>query len=399
MSSLKKVLTSIFIGIMALCLLADGLYLVIKYCLPAKMVSQTFHVGDLTTKNDDGSTSSLGKIMEINYYANSDYSGKELFELKFNMLKDEQTDSVFSTGIQYVCDDGLSYYASHYKNENRGFLGFGGTNSYFKTMFNTTAFYYNVDGSNASYVASLPITEDNYFLITIGDEQFRMHLRKNLSADKTKLNPYYFVTKTEEMLWAQMYNYYLLDWNYLIASLLNSVRSLEVGYDGTLTFKFGDIFDYYKYDEENAEYKLVERTKKGDLIEQVINNYYIVKVNTYYTGAKIASDSMFNMIEGNVNYNTTGINQLDYSFGRQIYKLTEYDFNYVYVENDKSFQVYLKDNIKNFLANKKNYLLDITLNYSVLKENFINLSPVNHDFFVYDDVFIEDLILEVTVVW
>lgn len=395
MSTLKNIFKGIIIALLSLCIIFDGLYLVIKYCLPTKMVSQTFHVGDLAKKDENGNTSSLGKIMEINYYANSDYSGKELFELKFNMFKDEKMDSVFSTGVQYVGDN-LSYYASHYKNENRGFLGFGGTNSYFKTMFNTTAFYYNVDGSNASYVASLPITEDNYFLITIGDEQFRMHLRKNLSADKTKLNPYYFVTKTEEMLWAQMYNYYLLDWNYLIATLLNSVRSLEVGYDGTLTFKFGDIFDYYKYDEENAEYKLVERTKNGDLLEQVINNYYTVKVNTYYTGAKIASDSMFNMIEGDINFNTTGkIQTNDYTYSREIITLDQYDFDYTY-QSDIFYTMTLKDNVKNYLLTKKLFVIRIELNSEILSDNGVAIQyDKNYSFINFDEVLTKDAVLEV----
>lgn len=190
MSVTKKFFLGIFIAFMSFCILADGLYLAIKYFFPTKMVSTTFNVGNLTKKNEDGESKVIAPIFEINYYANEDGSGVELFDLKLNTLKNEESEAVFSTGLQIVGGDekidAKWIQFSHYDN-------FWGTycERKYKLKFNSSIYYYNVDGNNASYIASLPIEDDDYFLITIGDELFRMHIRKSLSDDKTKLEPYY----------------------------------------------------------------------------------------------------------------------------------------------------------------------------------------------------------------
>ena len=403
MTVVKNIFKGILIALISICILFDGLYLVIKYLLPDKLISTTFHVSDLTRKNENGETVSLGKVMELNYYANLDGSGKEMLDLKLNMFKDEKTNGIFSTGIQFIGnDEEITPYWRHYKSEDTGFLGWGGVNYLFRTEFNALTYYYNIDGNNASYVASLPITDDNYMVITINEETFRMHLRKELSSDKTKLNPFFFKEKVKQILWASEYNYKLLDWNYLAGVLLKSVRSLEPGYDGTLTFKFGDIFDYYKYDDVSKQYKKVERTKNGDLLEQVINNYYTIKVNTYYTGAKSASDSIFKMVAGDYKYNTTDSSQTnDYSLGREIIELDEFDFDYYAKYNDDnkvtSYRAIMKDNVKQFLKNKDNYLLRITFNDKNLRERnvVIKFNSDDYEYLVFDDVFTKDLLLEV----
>ena len=396
MSSIKKAFIILFAIVMSISLIFDGLYLIIKFCLPSKVVVKTFNVSDLIHKKEDGTTTNLGKVMELSYYANEDGSGVELLDVKLNILKNEKTASTFSTGLQIVGgDEKLNAYLKKYYSSS---YFFGGTDRYFKTFFNGETCYYNVDGNNASYVASLNIEDDSFFLITIGEEQFRMHIRKNLSDDKAKLEPYFEQKKLRNFLFGADYDYIKYDWNYLVGILLKSVQSLEPGFDGSLTFKFGDIFDYYKYDEEKQQYSKIERTKTGDLINEVINNYYTIKVNTYYSGAKKASDSLFNMIEGDYKYNLSNEPDIaDFDYGREIIQLDEYDFDFIQVEGKKFYKMKLKDNIKNYVVSKKNYRFDVKISKYNLVSNMILLSGSlkNEDIFIFDEIFNSDTIEEV----
>lgn len=395
MTKTKKILLSILIVLMLLCIASDCLYLVIKYCFPEKMIANTFNVDDLISKKDNGETVSLGKVIELNYYANEDLSGVEMLEIKLNTLKNEKSSSVFSTGMQIVADSQEEKLTSYWKNISKGGNGVGNAWNYYDITFNGKVYYYNVDGVNFAYTASLPINEDSYFLITIGEDQFRMHPRKKISDDKKTLEPYYVTEYSDKFLWMSTAYNYLVDWNYIASILLKSVQSLEPGYDGSLTFKFGDIFDYYKYDEKNKSYEKIERTKSGALIEQVINNYYTIKVNTYYSGAIVATDSLFNMIENKSDYNKTNSTEMnDYSLDRQIISLTEKHFLCKFVEGtDIDFKLQLKDEVKEILQNRTKYKLYIKINKEYLTENAVNYAGL-----IYDDFLTEDLIYKVEVI-
>lgn len=395
MSKLKKSLFAILIVIMFLCIASDGLYLVIAYCLPSKMVANTFNVSDLVTKDDAGNLTSLGKIMEINYYANEDGSGVEMFELKFNTLKNEKSSDIFSGGLQIVLESDSSKISSAWMRSNLESDWLGNSCVSYEMTFNGSTYYYNSDGNNTSYIASLSIENDSYFLITIGNEQFRMHPRKILSEDKKTLKNYYSEKVIGGVLWAKFCQRYYYDWDYIAATILKSVQSLEPGFDGCLTFKFGDLFDYYQFNEESVTYEKIERTQSGSLIEEVINNYYTIKVNTYYSGATVATDSLFNMIEGQSDFNKTNSSEMnDYSLSRQIISLNETHFDYKYVEGtDCDFKLKLKDDVKNFLQDKSKYKILITINLSELSNCDINYAGL-----IYDDFLTSELVYKVEVV-
>ena len=391
---MKRILTIFCVVVFALCLLSDGLYLVLKFAVPQKMTAITNNVDKLYSKDEDGKTTEHGPVMELYYYANQDKSGVELLDFKLNYFKNEKSDSVFSSGLQVVNSDNpaiTSYWSRYDSTAN----GLGTTWEYFKTTFNSPTYYYNTDGKNASYAASFPIEEDNYFLITIGDEQFRMMPRKTVNNDASKLEPYYFEEWHQDFLWMGSHIYKKLDWNYIVNIMLESLRSLEPGFDGTLTFKFGDLFDYYSYDEEKQIYTKIERTKNGSLIEEVITNYYNIRVKTFYRGATSASDSLFNIIQNEYNFNLTNSGQTnDYSIGKQIITLTQYDFDYIFVEGSKnSYKLKLKDNIKQYLSDKSNYLIKVVLQQNILSENFIK-----YDGLIYDEIVTENLISEVVLI-
>lgn len=389
MSPARKIILGILITFLSICFFADAIYIVLKFCVPEKVVVNTYNVSDLIVVDEDGTSHSLGKVMEVNYYANEDKSGVELFDLKLNTLKNEQSENTFSSGIQLVSyDEKIEACGNSGIKFDKGLLGIKGTDYYYKLFYNCNEYFYNCDGSNISYTASLSINDDDYFLITIGEEKFRMTL-KNFTSEK--------LAEDKPVLWATNCYFAYGDWNYLAHIILNSIRSLPYGYDGTLTLKFGDLFDYYAYNEESHQYNnKTSTTSDGSLITQVINNYYTVKVNTYYSGARVATDSLFNMIEEDYAFNLTDSSVMnDYYLERQIIDLDQYDFDFIQSENNLvHYDMKLKDNIKEYLSTKNRYVLRITIDTSVLLEQHIGQSPL----LIYDDFLTEDLVYKVVYV-
>lgn len=374
MTRVKKTFLGILIIVLILCVIADAMFLVIKYILPDKITSNTYHVNELTVKEADGSTTSLGNIFEIKYYANSDGSGVELLDIKMNFLKDEKSKSTFSSGIQLInlATEKQAPFNEVWQNKEQTGFWIGNWcwwgDRFYSPTFENNSFYYNTDGKNYSYKATQPINEDNYFLITIGEEKFRMALKlansdiEAVDNNRNKCRAY-------------------VDFNYLTKILYSTVSTIQSGYDGTLTLKFADLFDYYGLDEKTGQYeKEKELTADGMPIKDIVTNYYTVKLNTYSRGAQTSSDSLFGIVANDYNYNKTNSSMIEgYYISRNIVTLTEYDFDYK-INTSNTHDAYLKDNVKQYLSTLKNYKLEIKINKDKLFANGVIFNQV-----VYDD--------------
>jgi hypothetical protein len=379
MSKVKKIFLGILIVALIFCVIADAMFLVIKYILPDKITSNTYHVNELTVQESDGSTTSLGNIFEIKYYANSDGSGVEMLDIKMNYLKDEKSSTTFSSGIQLVnlaTEEQSSFNEKWVCQEQTGFwVGnwcWWGTRFYSPTYENNS-FYYNTDGENYSYKATQSINDDNYFLITIGNEKFRMALKHSNS------EVYSYDTNGSKV---RAY----VDFNYLTKILYSTVSTIESGYDGTLTLKFADLFDYYGFDEESGQYSMEKTlTADGMPIKDIVTNYYTVKLNTYSRGAQTASDSLFGIVANDYNYNKTNSSMTEgYYISRNIVTLTEYDFDYK-LNSENTHDAYLKDNVKQYLDTLKDYKIEIKISKDKLFVQGVIFNEVVYDDYINDN--------------
>ena len=375
MAKIKKTFLSILIIALIFCVVADAMFLVIKYILPDKISSNTYHVNELTVKEADGSTTSLGNIFEIKYYANSDGSGVEMLDIKMNFLKDEKSKSTFSSGIQLVnlaTENQAPFneiWKSQYKQHT--FLWWG--INFYSPTFENNSFYYNTDGKNYSYKATQPINKDNYFLITIGEEKFRMALKlansdiEAVDNNNNKCRAY-------------------VDFNYLTKILYSTISTIQSGYDGTLTLKFADLFDYYGLDEKTGQYTMEKQlTADGTPIKDIVTNYYTVKLNTYSRGAQTASDSLFGIVANDYNYNKTNSSMTEgYYVSRNIITLTEYDFDYK-INANNTHDAYLKENVKQYLSTLNNYKLELKIDKNKLFATGVIFNQIMYDDYINEN--------------
>lgn len=390
MSTIKKIFMWLVIIWIAFCIIADGLYLGIKFFAPAKVIVNTFNVSDLVKKNEDGTTSNLGKIFEFEYWSNTSGNGLEMLEAKFNYLANEKTDNVFSSGIQVIGNENGSIVSYLSIDDNsakeKGILGLGGYDKWSKISF-SNEYEYNFDG-NTAYKATLPVTKDNYFLITIGNEQFRLIFKQD-SYD-FKYYSYQFLTAT--------YTYYqFVDFNFLVNQVFNAIKELPAGFNGTITFKFGDLFEYAALNEETNQYEVI-KTDSGtySLINSQIDNYYTISVKVHADGITNAKDSMFKVVGEDYNFNLGNSQDTsDYTIGKKLICLTQNDFDFVEVENKQGhYNLVLSQTMKDYLQTQSDYLVDISIDTAWFEQNNIVFEEIT-----YDETFSQDLVLKVVMKW
>ena len=361
----------------------DAWWMYIYKFAPDKVTSNTFNLSNLTTA--DGSVTK--NFVEINYKRNDDQSGRELFELKFNYFTDENHETIFSQGMQYVGKSNDSklewkYYKDNSQtkgvwlngtagwyngNDNYGYWGGYKTNEEDTEIFN----YQSSNDYKTTLVSSNDLLNDNRFKVTIGEDNFLMGF-KGSNAEMTPENfqykekgdyHFYLVYGKQDIKF--YYSYY--DVNYFAYLLFNAVKTLPAGTNETTLFEFGDIFDYYKESEIPNVYEevAVDKTNCPKIINDM-KSYYGIKVNVTADGAKKANDSMFNCIAGNSNFNLTGDYSSDtYFYGRSIIDVTIYDFDLVKIE-EAYFALKLKqDFLDEYLQYKGKIRLNVVIDTTI----------------------------------
>lgn len=341
----------IFAILISLVFLAmDAWWITIYKYAPDKVTSNTFNLSSLTTA--DGSVTK--NFVEVNYMRNDNQQGLELFEVKFNYFTDEGHENLFSQGLQFVGNtetDKLSW--TYYKDEsqtkgiylngtsgwyaadnNYGYWGGYKTNEEATTIFN----YQSSNDYATTLVSTNELLNNSRFKVTIGEDNFLMSF-KNRNAEMTPENfqykekgryHFYVVYGRQDM----KFYYSAYDVNYFAYLLYNAVCSLPAGTNETALFEFGDIFDYYKETDTPNVYEeiAVDKANCPKIISD-IKSYYGIKVNVVSDGVKKASESMFNCVAGNSNFNLTGDYSDDtYFYGRSMIDVNIYDFELVKVE-------------------------------------------------------------------
>ena len=390
-------------------------YLYIANMGKEKIASTTYEVGFQTVTNEEGE-STVKPFMEINYFANEDGSGLEMFEIRFNYMLDENQQAFYSQGLQYLTkseDEGIEFeyivdktfapvttkidinwpFPTEIFQDRMGAYRFNEDST---EIFN----YASADDYEHTTLSTNPINNSSSFKIQLGDELFLMKFKNYEDTLRTKSN---YVSRTKgpeetKIVYTDFYyfdNYHYYDLGYFTKLLYEMAKSTAVGTNSTMIFEFGDLFDYYAYNEESGQYnETAVNEEKQKLIENDIKSYYAIKVSTSASGAKYAKDSLFNSIKGNTGYNSTGDYIADdYFIGRSKLEVSEKDFDLV--ENTAGNFLKLKETFINYYKPYKDtIMLEIVINlddFNLLEINIGGFAPDSgiENFTVYSCKFAE----------
>lgn len=393
-----KAIGIVFAVILCLgCVGMDAWWLYIYKFAPDKVTSNTFNLSDLTTASGD-----VKNFVEINYNRNDEKNGYEMFEIKFNYFTDEKHENFFSQGLQYVGnskEDKLEWTYYKDKSQTKGvYLNassgwYNGHNNYgywggYKTDEDKNSIYnyQSVNDYKTTLSSTNELINESKFKITLGGQNFLMGF-KNRNTEMTPENfqykqkgDYHFYLVFGKQDYNFYYSYY--DVNYFSYLLYNAVKTLPAGTDETTVFEFGDIFDYYKEKEDTPnvyEEVAVDKANCPKVISDM-KSYYGIKVKVSADGVQKASDSMFNCVAGNANFNLNGDYTSDtYFYGRSIIDVSIYDFDLVKID-EIYFALKLKQDFLNEYVQYKNKIcLNITIDTTLQELNGLQYVGFTND--------------------
>ena len=391
---MKKVLIIIFTILCVVCVSIDIWCLVVYQFGEEKVVSNTVELDLQETADGDEKKA----FMEINYFKNSNKNGLELFEIKYNYFMDETLNEIVSVGSQYVADTKEDKLAWNYTNmvdyhitakERFGILNIGLRyvyDTYFAYELVGNSSYYEYQSPN-DFEFSIgndinPMNDASMFKITIGDEIYGMKFKQDFTV------PDYFIgTASLETAFTQDINhcYPYINHNFMAYKICESLRKAIVVGNSYQVLQFGDFFDYYKYD--GKVYSPISDIDNSKITTE-FNNFYVVKINISNDGARVATDSLFNQVQGNASFNLTGGHVYEnYYYGRNVITLTASDFNYILVE-DKFYKLALSDKFKKAYEEYANgIVLDITIDLDKLSAHDIEFAGFENGTFGEFDIY------------
>lgn len=363
------------------CICVDAFYIYIKYFAGnKKVVSSTFELALQTLA--DGETKK--PFLEVAYYSNKKNNGLELFDVKYNYLMDENKTNFFSQGLQYVGTKEKSIYENfetfvlddtYEKSYKKEGAWYSGAVYYYHNWFGRyTPDVYNYQSSNDYETTTLstnPIDNNSFFKIDLNGTIYGMRFKSNykIASDGNFIGQYKIGYENHfiytDFDYGDFYAY--MDHNYFNKVLFYSIAGMKPGTDQYVIFEFGDLFDYYVFNESTSTYNLVvkenfiDEARKIDKNAQIdttgllgkvykeVKSYFAIKVSIFEDGAMRASDSLFNSVEGSQNYIKAGLKDEasieDYFIGRSVIDLTINDFKLV--QDGSSLELALTDEARN----------------------------------------------------
>ncbi len=418
MTKRKIAFTVIAIITAIVCLIPIGGWVYIHFWGKTKNPSYVYNVSEIVKA--DGSKED---IVKLRYYANADKSGLEMFEVDFSSFFDETRGDVKSQGLQFVAEDSdtpldwtldwqegyldrhkigrSNWYweTNHIGFRKRFYASFGtwGMNS--GAAYN----YATSNGYQTTISDNNPLSANTGFKISLQDsignaEVFLMQFKgRYFEVEGQKIRPdkdgkykavngknnWYpavndfdknsnFVQRHKDGLHGD-YTYYIdtfytYDPYWFAHELYSSVaKSVPAGTSEYITFSWGNLFDFKKYDEESKTYKTVEGNEWEKVLNYVSTNI-TVKVETYERGVQKASDSMFNVVKENPAYNITGDKVYDdYFYGQNIVTLDITEFDLVQVVDTQYCLKLSENSFEHYSKYKDNILLSICIDLDILK--------------------------------
>ena len=391
MARAKRKMPAIVVVIIAIlvaaCLAIDFWYLYIKLYGEVKLPTHTYEVG--LQQTSDGDTK---YFVEVEYYSNSNKNGLECFELKFNYLLDERQNDFYSQGLQLVSDskeDSIELTLTEDSIDVTKKYWTAGGNCYNRNVFYNyqtsegSKLYNYASGTNydTTTISTNPIGDKSYFRIQLGDEndkqlylmKFKSSYRENRDC---KLYSDYLGKQSRHAFYLHAYDteYAVYDYTYFLNLLYTALSSdtLANGTQSAMLFEFGNLFDYYEYDEVNKVYKMqpLEDTTK---VQKQITSYYSILVKKHADGIQKASQSLFNCVQGSSTFNIAeDYTKDDYFIGRTIVAVDNKDFDYIKVTNNYYYLSLKESFISEYKKFEDKIVLSVLIDLDELKQKNIN---------------------------
>lgn len=216
----------------------------------------------------------------INYYANEDNSGAEMFELKVNYYTDYLFQDIYSLGVQVINPNEMDLTI---KREGEDNPVFGDYHAYYKYDVNysdTSRTYFQTD-DGVSFKAQTTFNEkEEPYIIKIDDKPYAFDFNKEFEAEKYS-----------QFLWRGSYRHYSSSFSYFLYKVYDATSHIVDG-DGVyknLKLELADVFNFYEYNPVTGKFD-IQSTFGYDV------NYVSFKINYHSRGAKVHEDSLFNQI-------------------------------------------------------------------------------------------------------
>ncbi|MBE7082652.1 MAG: hypothetical protein E7378_03155 [Clostridiales bacterium] len=221
----------------------------------------------------------------VNYYANKDNSGEELFELKINSYTDKDFKGMTSYGIQVVNPSSMVLMPSIKMDSN-----FTSSTAYysFDIAYNKSPTFFNqTDG--IAYKASQSIPENDAskwpaYVCNIDKVPYAYDFK------------FEYKEKVSQFLWVSSYDVYTSNYKYFMYQVFEAAKS-AITKDGKtegiftdLNLEFNDVFNFYKYNSATGKFDYANSAFGYD------KRFFAFKIYKYNTGAKVHTQSMFGSI-------------------------------------------------------------------------------------------------------
>lgn len=217
----------------------------------------------------------------VNYYANKDGSGAELYELKLNYYTDYLLQDVYSLGLQIVNPGELKLGITQYHSEDNPFGDYHAYYKYYLNYGSAEVAYFNTD-DGYSFDSVTTFNERNVpYIIKIDDKPFAFDFDKTISTEKIG-----------QFLWRGSYRHYTSNFDYFLYRIYDSTTHLTAG-EGiykNLTLELTDVFNIYEYNSATGKFDILSSEFGYDV------EYISFKINYYERGALRHEDSLFNQI-------------------------------------------------------------------------------------------------------
>lgn len=378
----KKIFVSILAILLVVCAVIDIWFLYVKFYAPEKLIENTYELG--LQETTDGETKSF---VEVKYSSNENKNGLECLDIKFNYLLDENQNEFYSQGIQIVANEKtnkidwgyyldenqqyVSWSEGHWYNFNNKVTYYGYFGSY---DLKDSARYFNYASSNDyedTLISQNPINNKTTFRVQLGEDLYKLKFKGESTQYYNEQNLYATENQGANLFGNRTYyNYYFYNNIYSFAyKIFEGVRqSIANGKQSSVVFEFGDMFDYYKYDDEQGSYTDTAISDSTKVVSEM-KSYYSILVYKTADGIRKASDSLFNCVGGNSTYNSTGDYSLDdYFIGRTIVECDIYDFQLVDMEDGLCALKLSQEFIQNYTQYQDKICLDVCIDKDILKE-------------------------------
>lgn len=287
--------------------------------------------------------------IEIQLYTNTKNNGKYAYEYKTNYYTDAEIPAqattsdasgiiaecfktVYSQGLQFI---DKSVFTSEQKQSGTRFESY---------LVPVNAYYYNTS-NGVSFEATNNLDYLDNWIIDFGANSLGM-----ITQDKGSVFDHSF-------LWNNYYNH--IDINNLIYDIYYTVESLDYGKQ-VIAFDLSDYLTFEFFDTSDLKFHKPQSDQQ--------HLYVNVLVNKSANGLVDASQSLFKSVQGNANWNYTGIQPTEYWATHNSISLTEADFvvdsNNLLALNPKALAYY-----KQFSD------LDIEVNIDITSTNGVGFAP------------------------